>query len=435
MYLINLIALIIFQIGTYLVWFDKKNIFNHYYIGFCIVAYIIPLFVIDFSEFVDDKIINLYYKINVIGVIFFIIGILLGYKWKRILLVDAIMQFDLHNDIKKSDNFHKTIIGIAKHIYVISLIVIIICFTYMGVLPIFAADPYAAKQFKGPYHIKYQHVALFYRTAKQFLQLLIPFLVIDFYNRRKLITLFQIIVGVLLVFVSLSRGDTVTGILLSLSIIITMTKSNTFFGIYLTLYILFFFIGSSFWVIATIFFPNSGFSSYSEGQTIFGAISSGAPDIYDHLTFLESFTQEHNPFTYGLTFIGGLIPFNFKYSPSSWTLYILNNTNDISDIASGGLRLPVSIWGYVSFGWIGVAVLPFLSAFFSGYIIRKIKLLIEQLKADAKGLILFYYYAFLYLNIGSIFFEFYRISIYMFPALIFYFLVIYNINKRRIVLS
>ncbi|MGC8750558.1 O-antigen polymerase [Hydrotalea sp.] len=431
---INLLVLIIFQIGTYFIWFDKKNVFNHYYIGFCIAAYVIPSFLIDFYDLADDNIIDLYYKINFVGVLFYIFGILSGYKWKKIAIVDNVMKFRLYNDLVNSNFFYKTIVNTSKQIYLISLIILIICFMYMGFLPIFAEDPYAAKQFKGIYHVRYQHIAFFYRTSKEFIQLLIPILVIDFFNKRKISTFFLIIFGILLVFASLSRGDTVMGLLLSLSIIVTMRRNNSFFVVYIILYVIMFLFGSSFWVIATIFFPNTGFNSLSDNPTILSAIASGAPDIYDHITFLNSFIREHSPFTYGLTFIGGLIPYNFKYNPSSWTLYILNNTNDISDIASGGLRLPVSIWGYVSFGWFGVVLVPFFSAFFTGYIIRKIKYLIYKLKPDANGLIAFYYYVFLYLNIGSIFFQFYRISIYMFPSLFFYFLIIYFIKKKKAIL-
>ncbi|AMR32932.1 hypothetical protein A0256_16655 [Mucilaginibacter sp. PAMC 26640] len=427
------ISLCTFTIGSYLIWFDRKNVFNHALIGVCFVAYIVPICIIDFDLVAPSEIVRLYFNINVIGGIFFVFGLLLGFKWKKVKLVDSVMQFSLVEGAITSSVFETKILRISRRFFLFSIVVMILCFAYMGYLPMFANDPYSAKQFKGIYQPRYQHVALFYRTSKQFVQILLPFFLIDFYDKRKISTLLLILTGMTLVLVSLSRSETVTGLLLIISIIISMKASRLVFISYMVFIVIFFSIGSSFWVIASYFFPNSGFVSLVDGQTAADIIASGAPDIMDQLGFLNAFVNNHVDYTYGLTFFGALIPFNFKWNPSVWTLAVLNDTDDISAIASGGLRLPVSLWGYVCFGWFGVAVIPFFSAFFTGYILKKIKRIVDKLRAGYKGYIIFYYLVFLYLNIALVFTDFYRISIYLLPAFIFFYLVVYKKKKSDVI--
>jgi len=424
------LTLCIFAIGTYFIWFSRKNVFNHSAIGLCFVAYIVPVCIFDFDVLAPPDIVRLYININIVGALFFIIGLILGYKWKKVSIIDFVMQFATVETAIYSSTFEKRILFISRRFFLVSLVVMALCFVYMGYIPMFAADPYSAKQFKGVYQPRYQHVALFYRTAKQFIQILLPFFLIDFYDKRKISTFLMIITGMSLVLVSLSRSETITGLLLIMSIIISMKANRLAFISYITFIVIFFSIGSSFWVIASYFFPDSGFVNLIDGQTAADIIASGAPDIMDQLGFLEAFVNNHVNYTYGLTFFGGLIPFNFKWNPSVWTLMVLNDTNDISEIASGGLRLPISLWGYVSFGWFGAAFLPFLSAFFTGYIIKKIKRIVNKLKAGYKGYIIFYYLVFLYLNIALVFTDFYKISIYFLPAFVFFFLIVYK--KRKV---
>lgn len=430
--LIIFLSLTIFLLGTYLVWFDKKNIFNHLLIGFCFIAYVIPSFLIDFDFFASPSTVRLYVLINLCASISFTAGIILGYKWRSILIVDSVMKFSIVENAMESDAFETKVLRLSKVFYIGSLIVLVLCFIYMGYIPMFADDPYSAKQFKGVYNARYQPVALFYRTAKQFIQFLMPFFFIDFIMKKRLNSFLLIFIGLVLIFVTLSRSETIGGILLTLSIIVSLKKGRTFFFFYLLFLILVFSVGSSFWTIAAYYFPDTFTNLSGEGLTTAEIIASGAPDIVDQLSFMEAFVKNHVDFTYGLTFLGGLIPFNFKYNTSAWTLMVLNDTNDISEIASGGLRLPVSLWGYVNFGWIGVVLLPFFSAFFTGYLIKKIKRFVNRLKANYKGYFVFYYLAFIYINIGYIFTDFYRISIYSFPAFIFYGLVIYFVKPKKI---
>lgn len=434
--ILNCIALCILSIGTYLIWWDKRNVPNHMLIGFCIVGYIIPTFILDFSFFADQNILDLFIKINIIGTFFFVAGLFLGYKWQQVPIVDSVMKFSRIEQSLDIDYFETKILKVSTRIFIISLTVMWLCFLFMGFIPMFASDPYAAKQFKGVYQQNYQHVALFYRTANQFVSLLLPFLVLDIYTNKSTKSIILVTIAVVTIFITMSRGAAVSGLLIATSIIVSLRSGRfTFIG-YIVLVIVIFSLGSGLWTILALVFPNSAFGQIGDNQTVdmLQSIASGAPDLTDQLGLLSAFVNNHIDYTYGVTFFGGLIPFNFKWNPSVWSLTVLNQNNDISEISSGGLRVTIPLWGYFSFGWVGVGVIPFISAFFTGYITKRIKNITHKLKANFKGYIIFYFLLFAYYNIALVFTNFFNLSIYSLPAFVFYTYVFYRKKEKVVVI-
>jgi len=259
---------------------------------------------------------------------------------------------------------------------------------------------------------------------------LMPIILIDFYFSRSKYSLFMFLIGLFLIFSTMSRGETVMGLLVIITIIIVLKHNNVTYIFFLVGLILFFSLGSGLWSLLAYLFPNSGFGVLSTEGSIFENIANGAPDISDQLKLLSAFEYNHTSYTYGLTFFGALIPYNFRWNPSVWTLTVLNQTDDISEISSGGLRVNVAMWGYFSFGWIGVGVLSFCSAFFTGYITKKMKRIIYKLDLNLNGVISYYLVYFCYTFIATIFINFYFISIYSLPAFFFYGLLIYLIKRE-----
>ena len=428
MLLLNSFLLCFFSLGTYLIWFNKKNIFNIQLIGFCIISYIIPSIFFDFDILFDNELFKTYFYINLVGAIFYFIGLIVGSKIEKITFINKTIKLDYWEKFKDNNKFCKQIIVISRRFYVFFLIIFCLCFVYLGYIPIFAKDPFMAKQFKGVYHEKYVHIALIYRTSKQIIQILLPFLLINGILKKNIVDIFLSLIGTFFIFASMSRGETATSYLFIFSILILLYRPKLF-SFFLIFIIFIFSFGSSFWVILGFIFPNSFFSQFTETDNIFNnLVIFGAPDILDHLNFLKMFTEQNNPFTYGLTMIGGLIPFNFKYSPSSFTLYVLNQTDDITDIASGGLRLPISMWGYINGGWFGVIIIPFFSALFTGYIVKKIKNIFQYLRSNVNHAIIFYLFIFIIYYISILITNFYFISIYSIPAIFIYY-IFYKSSK------
>jgi NhaP-type Na+/H+ or K+/H+ antiporter len=102
------------------------------------------------------------------------------------------------------------------------------------------------------------------------------------------------------------------------------------------------------------------------------------------------------------------------------------NGSDVNEIVSGGLRLPLPIWGYVSFSWIGVCSLGLIVGFLTGRFIKKTKRLLQ--KTDniiIKAIILL-----LYMHIYQFVIDFYCMKIYNIPILLIMILYLYNFKLK-----
>ncbi|MFW0714230.1 O-antigen polymerase [Pedobacter sp. N23S346] len=429
------LSLSTYLIGTYLIWFNKKNIFNHMSIGLCVVAYVIPIFVLNFENYSNAEIWALYAKINIIGCISFIGGLILGYKWKNLTVVDNVIKFQFLKTLYFDDERINKIIRISNRIFLIGIIGVIISYMAMGFIPLFSENPYMAKFFKGQYQAPYQRVAFIYRTARQLIEFLMPLKILEIFLNKKLKDIILVLVAIILIVLSLNRGAVALGVLTAISIIVALKKSNLPFWTFLVLVFITFSVGSGIVYIIGYFFPNlSGLEGIATGDNFFEAIALGAPDIPDQLGFLSAFLNSGAHYTYGLTFIGGLIPFNFEWNPGIYTLRILNETKDVSEISSGGLRLSPALWGYVSFGWFGVVFLPFFTAFFSGYIIRKMKIILNNLAANRNGYVVFFMVYFMFSSTAQLFTTFYSISIYWLPSFFIFYLLL-RVKRKKILTS
>lgn len=418
------LSLCIFSLGTYFIWLSKKNIFNHLNIGFIITAYLIPVFVIDYNDYIDAETLNLYVWVNLVGAFAYVLGLMFGVKIKNISIIDHVLLLDKFDSLP--DTSLMKIVRFFNSLYIIAITGTAVSFILMGFVPMFAEDIVSAKFFKGPYQESYHRVAFLYRTSRTLLEITIPikFLILLYSPRFKEIVI--TVIGLLLISVSLTRGPVFNGFLLALSIFFSLKNSHWQFYLYIFSLIILIAFGSSIFYFAYIYFGVEGFY---KADSILEAIAKGSPDISDQLNFLKNFNLQGSNFTLGKTFLGGLIPFNFYWNPSAWSLYILNDTNDISEIGSGGLRLPVSLWGFTSFGWIGVFLIPFSSGLFQGYIIKKIKKLLFGLTHNLHDSLFFFIIVFIFQNIGSIFINFYLISIYQIPAFLILFFIRFKYLK------
>jgi len=162
-----------------------------------------------------------------------------------------------------------------------------------------------------------------------------------------------------------------------------------------------------------------------EKDNIFETIALGAPDVLDHLTFLKSFNNTPL-YTYGRTFYGGLIPGHYKWNPAVWSLMVSNPDGDLNEITSGGLRLPLPLWGYVSFSWTGVVLLSFFSGLINGYLIKAIKKMIKE----TQSIIVITVVILLYVNVYTQFVTFYALSMYSIPVFAFMAFYMYRFKLK-----
>jgi hypothetical protein len=356
-------SLTILMVGTYIIWPSKYNIPAHVNAGFIFPAYFSPIIILATQETYDPDIFNLYFKVVVFGTLFYFVGLIIG---NRVNFV----KFSTSFDVLKKQDYETRIIKIVKFSMYAGIIGLIISYAVMGYIPFFASDPISAKFFRGAYKDGYSRVSVIYRASVFIIINMIPISIIIAYYKKQIIFYFLAFAAFVLLFLALSRGPAFTGVLLAIIIICVRKGRFYFWGIFLCLFVIFS-IGSSFYYMFDLidFDFDNVMATKRSGLEFWQIISSGTQDVPDQLYFLKMF--ESNPiYTYGRTFYGGLIPNHYQWNPNVYNLNIVSPGTDIDEVVSGGIRLPAPIWGYVSFGWIGVMLLPLFSGLITGALTR-----------------------------------------------------------------
>ncbi|HSI48432.1 MAG TPA: hypothetical protein VLA61_09200 [Ideonella sp.] len=348
---INLFAYFCFNLGALVVWPSRRNVVAWLGLPFFVVAYLIPLFVVDYTEVASLQTIAELTMMNGIGAIAMLAGLVLGGRMKIPSLRRFRPRLGKLGGSSQSASPQARTFGVL----IAGCVLMSLCFVWMGVVPILAPDPFLAKFFRGQYKEKYDQVAVFYRLSQTLMATALPLAMAFFADRREVKLLIFVLWSIGLFAAGLNRGTVVASIVLLGAI--WASRRSLRMTVFLALSTVLYCLGSSIYVVLGIVVPDD-FDLWAE-------IARGAPDIKDHLSFLGAFDPD-SQLTYGLSFIGGLVPGNFRYNPSVYTLAIVNGTFDVSEIASGGFRLPPSMSGYMAFSWVGVAVVSWLTGVLTG---------------------------------------------------------------------
>lgn len=352
------ISLLIFSLGGYLLWPSRFNVVTHLQVGGSFVSIIVPALILHVQDDYPQNIVDLYIKIIGWGVVCYLPGLFIGYflmKGKKTRL-----SFDTMDSIE----YERKAIKITRILLFTGICALIVSYAVMGFIPMFAKDPISAKLFRGPYQAPYLRVAILYRSAFYILATIMPIACVIWYKYRSWNFFIGVVAALVLMSISLTRSGAFGGIVLAFAIIMAV-KSRFHFLLMMTLV-------TGVFVLSSFFYYIVGVRKLDSDVNVWKVINAGTPDIDDQLHFMERF--EENPvWTYGRTIYGGLIPGHNKWNPSVYTLSIVAPSEDINEVGSGGLRLPLPLWGYVSFQWVGVILFSFLTGLLGGMYLRILK--------------------------------------------------------------
>lgn len=357
------ISLLIFNLGGYLLWPSRYNVIQHLAVGGSFVAVVVPAFILQVQDEYPADIVTLYVQILLLGLAALLPGLILGF------MLGKGRATNLSFDTMSSGAYEQRVINLTRILLVTGISGLVISYLVMGFIPLFAADPISAKLFRGPYQAPYLRVAIIYRASFFILSTIIPIAFIIWYKTKKTFFLVSVIAVLILMAMSLARSGAFSGIILALAIIMSFKGRFTF--VLLMLMLTGIYVGSAF------FYYIVGIRTLETGTNIWQVITAGTPDIQDHLNFLIRF-RENPVWTYGRTIYGGLIPGHYEWNPSVYTLSIVAPGIDINEVGSGGLRLPLPMWGYVSFKWIGVIIFSFLTGLLGGFFLQLLKNWIQK---------------------------------------------------------
>lgn len=347
--IINLLAFTVFTVGTLLVWPSRYNVPAVVNVPFVITAYLIPIAIFPYAAIFSPQLVQQLTNLNALGGAAMLAGILIGARMKF-----GARTLARYLPQVRNERDYQILSRRLRQALLFGVLGVAFCFLWMGMVPIFAAEPFMAKFFKGQYKEKYDQISILYRLAQYAIVTFLPLGFTMALERRDLKLIALVLASVGMMALALQRGLVAEAFLLCLTVWATRS-----FGATLAVT-----IGSTLlWLIGSVIYLVLGMIE-AQGDLV-ADLSHGTPDILDHLTFLGAFNPQTD-LTYGLTFFGGLIPGNFHYNPSIFSLAITNPTGEISEISSGGFRMPPSIWGYVAFSWPGVVLVCLLSGLIFG---------------------------------------------------------------------
>lgn len=403
--MITALALVFLSVASYLVWPSRWNLPAHLQVGFSITAYVVPVLAVGVLEAYPPELVSQYEQLLLVGTIFYVMGVLAGFYFP--LLKVAPMRHNLDLSAKALQAF---VAPKVQWITVIAIMGVAVSFAVMGFVPMFAEDPFMAKFFRGPYQEAYQPVAPLYRVSMYLLYALIPFCLILWIQTRRANFGLLGLLAVAAIAVSLVRGPAVYGILLFVGLLAARNRLTA--TLFIAFAVLIYPLGSASFYLLSALLGSEALGGVYQAGNVWQIIASGAPDIPDQLTFLAAFV-DRGSFTYGLTFWGGLVPFNFQWNPAVWVLDLVNPGTPVSEIASGGFRLPVPLWGYSSFGWFGVVMIPLFSGLIWGNATRYAKKYVENSRSLLHAMLALT----VYLTLGVQLSQFYLLSMYSLPGI------------------
>lgn len=355
---------IIFYFGTilflpFILWNSKKNIVFFQTLPFSMIAYFFGgIYFINYSKEnygVKDDILEFYTIILLVSTIIFIIFYIWGFFSKGYIL-KKIKGIYLYFDTNNIDKVSLAGVPIA----IITIVLFIVSFYGIGFIPIFAENPFAAKYMSGEYQDAYRAFAIPYRVALNLSNIAIILLIMDFFIRRKrAINIILVLIIIICLIFSMRRGIIVSG-LISLVFSYMAYQSKFKFSLVVISYIIILTIGAA---SNDIFLYTIGLRDNLDLTSILR----GAPDIADQLFFLHHWINDYWNITWGLNYIGALIPYHSEYNLAVITLNVIGSV--AGEVSSGGFRLPIPMIGYISFDWFGLIICSALFAYVSGIIL------------------------------------------------------------------
>lgn len=400
------LSFIALSIGTYSIWPSRWNVVAHVNLGFCIVAYVIPIYLTNGLREFQPALVHFCSLLILAGAVTYLMGLRVGCLGRP--LAHAPLRLSFHR-LSKAE-YQRVFLRLTLVIAVVSLIGMAASFAAMGFVPAFARDPFAAKNFRGVYAAPYHHVEWLYRASFFALVAVMPLALASWVTTRRL--LWAVVTGACLILIglTLSRSSLAGGVLLVLGLVAAYRRKWTV----------------AFLAFVVLIFPFGAAANHLVGIVrgyrvdLWQVIANGSPDVTDCLNFMFHFLG-HPAFTHGRTFFGGLVPNRHEWNPSVYSLMVVNHGGDVNRIISGGLRLPAPVWGYTAFGWAGAVAVPFVSGWIQARFIAFVRREGEGAPIQQAAAVYLFYSA-----AGIAISQFYVLSLYAVPASFIYFCYLYT---------
>lgn len=361
----------------WILWPSRRNTRVFMSLPFTCIAYFFGagyfIEIMRMNNYPSEDIFDLYTMLLLVATVLFVVCFSFGYFHRGWVLRKVNRLLDFFDEERMDD-----IIRQAHWIAFAALVMLSIAFYGMGGPPAFAENPLVAKYAAGEYHEQYQSFVVYYRAGLNLADAAMVLLLLRWgWGKRSYTTIVLYVAVFLCVLLCLRRSLIGAGVLTVLCSYFAL-QSRWKFAVFFIFYSMIYSLGAA---ATPILLYLTGLQDSLDMTAVFG----GVPDVADQLLFLGSWVDGRWDYTYGLTWIGGLVPYNFDYNIAAYTLKVIGAQAGVSP--GGGFRLTIPLLGYISFGWIGAVLFVSVSAYLDGMFLRAIHQNLQD--ASAKKFMVF----------------------------------------------
>ncbi len=388
-----LLGLILLASAPLVVWPSRWNVPGLMSAGFVVIAYVIPVTLLDKQYNQGEQVFQLYTHLAAIGGLSYFTGVLIGFRLRTPVLLQRQSTILLPR---------QSFIRLAsRRVLFLSILVLLgmgATFLLMGFIPLLEPKPMEAKFLRGAYQLDtLPNVG--YRLFHELATIALPLsLALWADTRRRRFAILSILLATIFV-LTLVRSPLGVALLLILGLFLTKKRLTP---LYLSISLAVYVLGASAYYIASLFIDS--YSNFQR-QDLLNIVAAGAPDVADHVGFIARYLTDP-VLTYGKTFWGGLIPGRYEWNPAVWSVSV-GATTDINTVTSGGLRLPGPIMAYTAFGQFSVVPIMILSGMLTGLFLNHLRQITKTEDRSYTRLMLGMLF---YLNVGLFFATFYRLT-------------------------
>jgi hypothetical protein len=378
-----LLGSLVLLCGQVVLWRRRDNIFGYLQAGLFFASILVPILGTTIVDDSDPAIVGLYAHILIVGAAGYLGGVLYGG------LIGGSQRLP---NVTFSRPFGATIppllVRRARITAVLAIGSLLLSFGLLGYIPFFAADRVGAKYGIGVYKAGLDRGALVFHIALAMGSTVLPVVLALVMRHRK---------GI----------DVVLAATLGIALVLTLSRGSAFLGPLVFVIALLISRGWKAWQIlalvclcyvsATLVNELVQVTTPVTSASFATKVAASAPDLSDHLGFLNGFRVSGSKEVGLRTIIAGISLNKGDYNPSSYALRIRTGLVDSSEFASGGLRLPAPIWGYASYGYLGVVLWSFASGLFIGWGTALVRRLLTPVYGESGSV--------LHLILGWIFFQ------------------------------
>ena len=349
-----IVALGVLMCGQVLFWRRRDNIFGYFQAGLFFASVLIPILGTTLIDTADPEVVNRYAKILLLGAAAYLFGLCCGAP------IGARSRRPRVSFAEPFDDAPRKLVRRSRVVAVAGILGLVAAFALLGYAPLLAADRVSAKYGVGPYRAGFLRGAQVFNLALTLASAITAVLIALIAIRRRALDIALLVALVIGMSLTLSRGLALAG---PLAFLIAWGIERRWRPWHLLVIVCLSFVAGA--LVNELTFVKTPVASASFSARVTGTV----PDIPDHLGFLQGFHLLGGEHVGLKTIRAGLsLTVNKGYwDPADYALRVRTGLTDVTELASGGLRLPAPVWGYAAYGYLGVVVWSAIAGFFTGW--------------------------------------------------------------------